>query len=420
MKVKLFLTAFLAVAALTVSCEKGDGGKDNGDGEITLGDVTMPSSDTPISPGAPVTVHGSGFEQGDKIVIRSQVRSTVDLEAAVTSITASGITFVIPAGVPSGETEVVLKRGEKELSLGKITIAQSQGPGDGGDPQPTTLYGIIDERSICLIDKSTGQYTILYTLPEEDMSLYDFVAVPGSDIVYGIKEDWSVVEPGEKRYLVAFDTRNNTLTDICPLDDGNRCLVAVGEKLCALCNLPDGQVVLETFDPAAGTFDQGERIATLPSVPGATYVELDRVYKYEDRIVYVRLWAVDMGGSDEWYFIATLNLSAKTISVSDENTNIRCIYRRDGVTYALSPRVINYNTPEESSIDEIFKVDPATLRLGDMVAQFERGTDWYLFDPATNSLYGAGWGRSVWSFDLKTNNFTKYSSPADFSSIFLK
>ena len=65
---------------------------------------------------------------------------TTDIRATVVKVTANKLAFEVPEGLPAGENSVILKRGDSEMTLGKIFVKVEEPP-PGPEPQTAVLYG---------------------------------------------------------------------------------------------------------------------------------------------------------------------------------------------------------------------------------------------------------------------------------------
>lgn len=90
-------------------------------------DIVLPSNDTPILAGKSVTIHGKGFTQSDEIWLKvtSKATSNTDLQASVTEVTATFITFTVPTSL-NGTFEIILRRNGKSYSLGSLCFQAYQ------------------------------------------------------------------------------------------------------------------------------------------------------------------------------------------------------------------------------------------------------------------------------------------------------
>ncbi|MDE7450606.1 MAG: hypothetical protein K2M66_00435, partial [Alistipes sp.] len=118
------LVFFLLAAVALCGCESNDE-------PCPVTGVELPASSaaSPVTPGEPVTIQGQGFTADSEIWLRAVTRAA-DVQAEVTGVTATEITFVAPE--VSGAQTVVLKQHGGEWSLGKIYFAEeSDNPEEG-------------------------------------------------------------------------------------------------------------------------------------------------------------------------------------------------------------------------------------------------------------------------------------------------
>lgn len=98
--------------------------------EWTLGSITLTDADSPIispslpemvvNPGKEVTLGGSGYESGDKIVLKAE--NTSNIEISDVTISTDGLTFTLPADCPEGDYTVSLIRGTSSWVLDNVVL----------------------------------------------------------------------------------------------------------------------------------------------------------------------------------------------------------------------------------------------------------------------------------------------------------
>lgn len=98
--------------------------------EWTLGSITLTDADSPItspslsdeavSPGSEVTLGGSGYADGDKIVLKAEGAEAIEISEA--TVTADGLTFTLSADCPEGEYTVNLVRGANSWKLENVVL----------------------------------------------------------------------------------------------------------------------------------------------------------------------------------------------------------------------------------------------------------------------------------------------------------
>ena len=139
MTMKKFLMLLCAVSALLVSCEKPEGPVNNGpeDGPV---DNPMDKCEVPaqVRAGGEGTVIWNGFKENAELHIDSEVLGEVQL--TIKTITASGITFSVPATTPEGEYMMILIQDGRH-ELGKIKVLPMQMPITGLDVPENAQQG---------------------------------------------------------------------------------------------------------------------------------------------------------------------------------------------------------------------------------------------------------------------------------------
>lgn len=108
-------------AVLFCGCDKEENG---GNPTCPVTEVELPASseENPVSSGSSVTIQGTGFTANSEIWLRPVTRAA-DVQAEVTDVTATAITFTAPQ--VSGEQNIVLKQDGGEWTLGKMYFATS-------------------------------------------------------------------------------------------------------------------------------------------------------------------------------------------------------------------------------------------------------------------------------------------------------
>lgn len=123
MKNLLFIFSMLFIM---VACDKDD---ENGNDTLPIKGLELPSSITPVKPGATVTIKGEGFTKASEIWFRTATTKAVtegDVKATVSDVSATGISFITP--MVFGNQNVLLKENGKEYELGKMIFeAQPEG-----------------------------------------------------------------------------------------------------------------------------------------------------------------------------------------------------------------------------------------------------------------------------------------------------
>lgn len=128
-KVKNFISRLAAavIAAAAVFAVASGCTKEEKTGSITdISNISLPGTFRGYY-GDAVTVSGSGFIDGDSIVLQSTEDSSVEYVAAVTAVTGNSLTFSLPDGISSGEYRVYVYRDGARRLLGRINIYITSG-----------------------------------------------------------------------------------------------------------------------------------------------------------------------------------------------------------------------------------------------------------------------------------------------------
>ncbi len=159
---------------------------------VFVTDIVMPPESWVFTPGDGVTISAKGFETDDRIMFEIYWEEGAESFApngyakgvwgVITSRTATSITFLAPGHYPASTTRVLLLRGGRVMSLGKIRV-------DDGVSKTVALYGIsesdTDRTEIDRIDLVTGDRTRVQTL-SVGQGLTCAVGASGSGWIHGI------------------------------------------------------------------------------------------------------------------------------------------------------------------------------------------------------------------------------------------
>ena len=122
MTMKKFLMLLCAVSALLVSCEKKDSPVNNGPVDNPMDKCEVPAQ---VRAGGEGTLLWNGFKENAQLSLDSEVLGEVQL--TIKTITASGITFSVPATTREGEYMMILIQDGRH-ELGKIKVLPMQMP----------------------------------------------------------------------------------------------------------------------------------------------------------------------------------------------------------------------------------------------------------------------------------------------------
>lgn len=178
MTMKKFLMLLCAVSALLVSCEKKDGPVD-GPVDNPMDKCEVPAQ---VRAGGEGTVLWNGFKEGAELHLDSEGLGEIQL--VIKTLTASGITFSVPAATPEGEYMMILIQDGRH-ELGKIKVLPMQMPITGlsvpasaQQGETVTISGMgFKEGCRVIFESASGEETemavnmvnggIEVTLPEE-------------------------------------------------------------------------------------------------------------------------------------------------------------------------------------------------------------------------------------------------------------
>lgn len=131
---------------------------DDDDEKLPIEGLKIPSFTAPVKSGESVTIEGQGFTKASEIWFRAlatRAENKNDIQATVTEVTASGITFTTP--LVFGQQTVLLKEAGKEYELGEMAFEEEAGGGEGDAHLSKKITEIV------LTDSEHKKETFLYT-----------------------------------------------------------------------------------------------------------------------------------------------------------------------------------------------------------------------------------------------------------------
>lgn len=147
---------------------------DKNEESILVTNIVVTDADKVFKPGDAITVSAQGFQDSDQFMVdlRWSLTDAGGLKEGyyiappiIKERTATSITFLAPGLCPASTLKMLLIRGEKQMILGQVSLA------DGQAPQKQQLYGIISSQpmtnrlsGVDQIDLTTGALTQLTRL----------------------------------------------------------------------------------------------------------------------------------------------------------------------------------------------------------------------------------------------------------------
>lgn len=307
------LSILFLFCLLFAACSDDDKEKES----ILVTNIVIMDADKVFKPGETITVSAQGFREGDQFLIDMRwpladpsgpiKEGNNATNAILQENSDTSITFLVPGRCPAATLNIILIRGEKQMTLGHVAVA------DGQAPKEQQLYGITNSYSmssypygIDKIDLTTGEVTEVTRLPQ-DKDFYRVVSIPNqwsligkmntdgkpSVATYDLSMNhWSIIED---KQLVTFcmhgsgvsaiyqvtdeDLAINTLSDIHTRMNTPPMLrtyqLPKGMKADALAGYigvitSEGQVILSA-DNGDGTFSPVTIQIQRPGLPIAAY-----------------------------------------------------------------------------------------------------------------------------------------------------
>ncbi len=118
--IKYFSILFIAGIVLISGCSKNEPPVPTDSFKLT--GVSIPGTiSVPLN--SDVTISGSGFASGDKLVFTSTTNASIKFEFPVTILSTSSVKINIGTSITSGAYNIKAVRGTKEISLGSATVS---------------------------------------------------------------------------------------------------------------------------------------------------------------------------------------------------------------------------------------------------------------------------------------------------------
>lgn len=401
---KILLLLGLGLVALT-GCKKDSSSLE----ESLIANLVMPEG--PFAPGASVTIQGSGFTSADEIWFRTPTKANGDIQATVTHQAANELTFTVPQ-VPAGEHAVVLKRGEKEMPLGKLTVSEAAA---------TKLYAFgspDDEENYVLweIDKATGELMEIVQIPTSENEGWGSdkdspVVDPVSGNIYYYK--WTETENSEQVDLYRFEPSNKTLKKIGLLDqieaeDTRYDLCIVDGQLHALIEKwkDSDEDDLETFyslvsinpETAEQTVvaDFGSLEQALNDISAGFYDDVNGQYLY-DKTTHSLILSIVIGIDHDCCQLVRLDIANKKI-IAGEKFNNHCI-----TLFLKDSKVCGAFYNDDINTVDFRLIDTEKLTAGNSIGSATLETDSFkgpwCYDASTGKAFGQFWKESDAGYD---------------------
>lgn len=181
----LFMFMILTVSAITFFGCKGDPDPDD-EPALKITGVSIPST-IDVEAEGDITITGKGFVAGDQIQIVLTTDAGKVYLITVASVTATSVTFTLPAGVTSGTYKITVFRGDDSLYLGSTSINIISGD-EIPDIAGMTIKGMVfcNGEGIPGVTVSDGfEVTVtnedgIYYLASLKKHGYVFISVPGN------------------------------------------------------------------------------------------------------------------------------------------------------------------------------------------------------------------------------------------------
>lgn len=333
-------------------------------------DIVLPSNDTPILAGKSVTIHGKGFTQSDEIWLKvtSKATSNTDLQASVTEVTATFITFTVPASL-NGTFEIVLRRDSKSYSLGSLSFQAYQ-------PKFYTFCYDDDINELVEIDIETGNliwHGLKIPKYGNNSRGYVYDELRNEFITFGDNEDWVINRLNMKtKEVITLGLKNlqgaQNLRNIVKSYDNKYYTFCYDEDIYELA-----EIDIET----------GNLIWNGLKIPKFGYSS--RGYVFDK----TRNEFVTLGSNDDWV-INRLNMKTKEV-ITLKLQNLQGAKNMDDIIKSNDNKF--YTFCYDDNINELAEIDIETGKLiwqGLKIPNYGSNSRGYVFDDTRNEFITFG------------------------------
>lgn len=181
---KILLLFIVVVTAACTGCRKDP--PPPVDEGLKITGISIPST-LSVPAGGEITITGNGFAVNDQIVFVLTTDAGKTYTAVITTATAQGASFILPAGITSGTYRITVKRGTESLVLGTLTVNVLAETGIPDKPG-MTVKGVVycDGEGVPGVVVSDGvEITVtdskgVYYLPSTKQNGFVFISIPGN------------------------------------------------------------------------------------------------------------------------------------------------------------------------------------------------------------------------------------------------
>lgn len=379
MKNKLMILALGAVMTL-FSCQKDNGVNEN---ENPVKNIELPSAETPVKSGEPVTIKGVGFTTQSEIWLRAVAKAKAeaaagDVKATIIEATATYLKFSAPTSV-SGAQSIVLKQSGKEHTLGTLQF----------EAQPTSttkehLYTIMDGS---VYEISDGKATKIYTLAD-GTDMFGAVSI-GNKIFYNTYDKETEKVSLLKSYDFATTKESTVAADWAK--NGGRAIGVIDGKLHGVkFNATKGLSLVTIADNGAETL-----VCEFAGTKEANSDDYNMIFEYDAASKVIILSGRD--GKDNTLSIA-LDLTAKT-AVVKAFVDVYC----ENIAYVVVDGVVfRFTRAKKASKTVVAKVNPKTLEQTEAVTEFDSRFNSPIYVPSTKFIMGCNINNEIMPFSPAT------------------
>lgn len=385
MKNKLLILA-LSAAMTLFSCSKDNNGTET---EKPIKDIELPSAETPVKSGDPVTIKGVGFTAQSEIWLRAVVKAkaeaaTGDVKATVIEATATYLKFAAPTSV-SGAQSIVLKQSGKEQVLGTLQF-EAAPPVPPIPPTPATEEHLYTVMAGSVYEIAEGTAIKIHTLAD-GVDMLGAVGV-GGKIYYNTID----METEEISSLKSYDftTAKETTVAADWAKNGGRAIGVI-----------DGKLHGVKFDATKGLSlvtiaDNGTEalVSEFANTTEADIDEMDVIFEY-DAVTKVIILS---GDSEDGTICVALDLTAKTVVVK----TFADVYP-ENIAYVVADGVVyRFARAKNRSKTTVEKVNAKTLEQSEAVTEFDTRFNSPIYIPSTKLIMGCNINNEILPFNPTT------------------
>lgn len=379
MKTKFMILA-LSAAMTLFSCSKDNNDTEN---ENPVKDIELPSTQTPVKSGEPVTIKGVGFTAQSEIWLRAAAKSKAagDIQATVIEATATYLKFSTPDNV-EGAQSIILKQAGKEHTLGTLQFEAAPVV----PPTPTTKEYLYTIMAGSVYEIADGKAAKTYTLADEADML--------GAVSVGSKTYYNTIDPETEKVsaLKLYDfvaAKESTVAADWKKNGGKAIGVVDGKLHGVKFNAAKELSLVSITDSGSETV-----VAEFAGTKEMDIDEMDMIFEC-DTVAKVIILS---GDSDEGTISIALDLTAKTATVK----TFADVYP-ENIAYAVANGVVySFTRAKNTPKTVVEKVNTKSLEPTEAVTEFSSVFNSPVYIPSSKLIMGCNQKNEIMPFDPAT------------------